>query len=62
MVIYDKKQETICVSTEREVKVFAPESAEEEDSCASVADSETAEVAAVFATVTVDKQELSSQK
>ena len=54
MVIYDKKHETIGVSTMREATVFAPESADEEDSCASVADSETADVATVFGKIEVE--------
>lgn len=54
MVIYDKKHETVGVSNIREAKVFALESAEEEDSCASVADSETADVATVFGKMEIE--------
>lgn len=62
MVIYDKKHETIEVSTISEAKVFAPESTDEEDSCASVTDSETADVATVFCKMEVEKNKKMENK
>lgn len=62
MVIYDKNHETICVSTMREAKGFALESADEADSCASVADSETADAATVFGKMEVDNDRKTENK
>lgn len=54
MVIYDKRHETVGVSNIREAKVFAQESAEEEASCSSVANGETADVATVFGKMEIE--------
>ena len=54
MVIYDKKHETIGVSTISEATVFAQGTANNEDSCANVAGSETADVATVFGKIEVE--------
>lgn len=61
-MIYDKKHETIGVSTMREAKVFTPESSDEENSCASVADSETADVATVFGKIEVETDKKTENK
>ena len=54
MMLYDKKNETIGVSTISEATVLAQGSTNNEDSCASVAESETADVATVFGKIEVE--------
>lgn len=54
MMLYDKKNETIGVSTISEATVLAQGFANNEDSCSSVADDETADVATVFGKIEIE--------
>ena len=54
MVIYDKKHETIGVPTISEATVLAQGFANNEDTCSSVADDETADVATVFGKIEIE--------